>query len=105
MIFKPPSAPLLFWSFLEGKTAPKSQIFKIGLKPKSGLGFFVSEPEVPFFGTWKRALLAKVPVFKRQKIALRVPKQKNKDHFSMPTSPQNGVEHVCFMRLALLGGF
>ena len=23
----------------------------------------------------------------------------------MPTSPQNGVEHVCFMGLALLGGF
>ena len=22
-----------------------------------------------------------------------------------PTSPQNGVEHVCFMQLALLGGF
>ena len=30
--------------------------------------------------------------------------QKNKDHFSMPTSPPNGVEHVCFMRFALLGG-
>ena len=35
-------------------------------------------------------------------MALRVPKQKKEDHFSMPTSPQNGVEHVCFMRLALL---
>ena len=27
---------------------------------KSGLRFFVSAPEVPFFGTWKRALLAKI---------------------------------------------
>ena len=72
---------------------------------KSGLGFFVSAPEVPFFGTWKRAILAKVPVFKCQKMALRAPKQKKRDHFSMPTSPQNGVEHVYFVRLALLGGF
>ena len=29
---------------------------------------------------------------------------KNGDHFLTPTTPQNGVEHVCFMRLALLGG-
>ena len=34
---------------------------------KSGLGFFVSASEVPFFGTWKRALLVKVPIFKCQK--------------------------------------
>ena len=38
-------------------------------------------------------------------MALRVPKQKKQDHFLMPTSPQNGVEQVCFVRLALLGGF
>ena len=38
-------------------------------------------------------------------MALLVPRQKNQDHFLMPTFPQNGVEHVCFMRLALLGGF
>ena len=41
-------------------------------------------------------------------MALRAPKQndaKNQDHFLIPTSPQNGVEHVCFVRLALLGGF
>ena len=47
---------------------------------------------------------AKVPVFSREKMALWVPEQKNGDHFLMPTSPQNGVGHVCFMRLALLGG-
>ena len=71
---------------------------------KSGLVFFDPAPEVPFFGTGKRAILAKVPVLKCQKMALRTPKQKKRDHFSMPTSPQNGVEHICFMRLALLGG-
>ena len=31
------------------------------LELKSGLRFFVSAPEVLLFGTWKRALLAKVP--------------------------------------------
>ena len=67
--------------------------------------FFVSAPEVPFFGTGKRAILAKVPVLKCQKMALRAPKQKNRDHFSTPTSPQNGAELVCFVRLALLGWF
>ena len=72
---------------------------------KSGLGFFVSAPEVPFFGTGKRAILAKVPVLKCQKMALRAPKQKKRDHFSTPTSPQNGAELVCFVRLALLGWF
>ena len=72
---------------------------------KSGLRFFVSAPEVPFFVTWKRALLAKVPVFRCQKMALRVPRQKNRDHFLMPTSPQNDVQHVCFMHLSLLSGF
>ena len=30
---------------------------------------------------------------------------KKGDLFLMPTSPQNGGLHVCFMRLALLGGF
>ena len=30
---------------------------------------------------------------------------KKRDHFFLPTTPQNGVRHVCFMRLALLGGF
>ena len=72
---------------------------------KSGLVFFVFAPEVPFFGTGKRAILAKVPVLKCQKMALRAPKQKNGDHFLTPTTPQNGVEHVSFMRLALMGGF
>ena len=47
----------------------------------------------------------KVPVFMWQKMALRVPKQKNGDHFLVPTSPKNGGLHVCFMRLVLLGGF
>ena len=72
---------------------------------KSGLRFFVSAPKVLFFCALKRAFLPKVPVLTRKKIALRGPKQKNRDHFSMPKSPQNGVEHVCFMRLAFLGGF
>ena len=70
---------------------------------KSGLRFFVSAPEVLFFVTWKRALLAKVPVFKCQKMGLLLPKQKDGDHFLMPTSPQNGELPVCFMRLPLLG--
>ena len=72
---------------------------------KCGLGFFVSAPEVPFFGTSKRAILAKVPVLKCQKMALWAPKQKNRDHFLSPTTPQNGKQHVCFMRIAFLGGF
>ena len=38
-------------------------------------------------------------------MALWAPKQKKRDHFLSPTTPQNGVGHVCFMRLALLGGF
>ena len=65
---------------------------------KSGLVFFVSASEVPFFGTGKRVILAKVPVLKCQKMVLRAPKQKKRDHFSTPTSPQNGAEHVCFVR-------
>ena len=72
---------------------------------KSGLRFFVSASEVPFFGTRKWALTAKVPVFTCKKMALRMPYQKNGDHFIMPTSPQNGDLHVCFINLALLGGF
>ena len=48
---------------------------------------------------------AKVPIFTCQKMALRAPKLKNRDHFLTPTSPQNGVEHVCFVHLALSGGF
>ena len=75
------------------------------LASKSGLRFFVPAPEVPFFGTGKWALLVKVTVFRCQKMAFGVPRQKNRDHFLMSTSPQNGGEHVCFMRLALLGGF
>ena len=51
------------------------------------------------------AKMPKVPVFRCQKMALPSPKQKNGYHFLTPTTPQNGVEHVCFMRLALLGGF
>ena len=42
---------------------------------KSGLGFFVQAPEVPFFCTGKRPFLAKVPVLKCQKIALRAPQK------------------------------
>ena len=67
--------------------------------------FFVSAPKVPFFGTGKRAILAKVPVLKCQKMALWAPKQKKRDHFLLPTTPQNGKQHVCFMRIAFLGGF
>ena len=57
------------------------------------------------YSTANFANLAKVPVFRCQKMALPSPKQKNRDHFLTPTSPQNDVEHVCFMHLALLGGF
>ena len=58
-----------------------------------------------FFGEFfPNVILPKVPVFTWKKMALRVPEQKKRDHFLMPTSPQNGVEHVCFMRFALLGG-
>ena len=35
-------------------------------------------------------LLPKVPVFNCQKMALRVPEQKNGDYFLIVTSPQNG---------------
>ena len=49
--------------------------------------------------------LPKVPVFKCEKMALRMRKQKNGDHFFMPTSPQNDGLHVCFMHSSLLGGF
>ena len=34
-----------------------------------------------------------------------MPGHKNEDHFLMPTTPQNGAEHVCFVRVSLLGGF
>ena len=67
--------------------------------------FFCLGTQMPFFGTWKRLLLPKVPIFKWQKMALPAPRQKNRDHFLTPTSPKNNVEHVCFRRLALLGGF
>ena len=50
-------------------------------------------------------MVTKVPVFKCKKMALRAPKQKNRDHFLSPTTPQNGKQHVCFMRIAFLGGF
>ena len=72
---------------------------------KSGLHFFVSASEVPLFGTWKRALLAKVPIFKCQKMGLLAPESKNGDHFFTQTSPKNGGLHICFVRLSLLGGF
>ena len=68
----------------------KSVLHHIGgmLALKSGLRFFVSAPEVPFSGTWNGALLPKVPVFQRQKIALRAPESKNGDHFLTPTPPK-----------------
>ena len=47
-------------------------------------------------------ILTKVPVLKCQKMALRVPKPKIRDHFLMP---KNGGSNICFMRLALLDGF
>ena len=49
--------------------------------------------------------LPKVPVFRCQKMALWVPIQKNRDHFLMPISPQNGEGLLRFRRLALFGGF
>ena len=43
--------------------------------------------EVPFFSTCKRALLAKVPFFRCQKMAIRAPKSKN--------GLQKPREHYC----------
>ena len=41
-----------------------------------------------FFGTWKRALLAKVPVFMCQKMALRAPGFKNRFQKPCETPPK-----------------
>ena len=35
-------------------------------------------------------------------MGLQAPESKNGDHFFTPTSPQNGDENICFMRLPLL---
>ena len=42
-----------------------------------GLRSEIAALEVPFFGTLEWALLAKVPVFKCRKMALRAPEYKN----------------------------
>ena len=55
-----------------------------------------------FLGTWKWALLAKVPIFRCPKMGFRVPESKNRDHFFTPTSPQNSGVGVCFIHLPLL---
>ena len=58
-----------------------------------------------------QAMLQTLPQKKLQALpqslpqALRWPKQKNGDYFLSPTTPQNGVQHVCFLCLSLLGGF
>ena len=51
-------------------------IFRVCLNYKSGLRILIGVLEVPFFGSQRWALLAKVPVFGPQKMALRVPKPK-----------------------------
>ena len=115
-----------FWPFKSVKRAPngsKNMIFKIWLDTRPKME--THDPNVyptilggvsrgfwtPFLDWGARSAIfwhvktPKVPVFTCQKMALRVPIQKNGDHFLSPTTPQNGVRHVCFMRLALLGGF
>ena len=47
-----------------------------------------------FFGTLKRALLAKVPVFKCQKMALRAPKSKNGLQKPRETPPKMVGRHL-----------
>ena len=69
---------------------------------KSGLGFSIRALENPFLGTWKWALLPKVPIFRCPKMGFGVPESKNWDHFFTPTSPQNGGVGVCFIHLPLL---
>ena len=49
-------------------------IFGKCLNYKSGLRILIGALEVPFFGSQRWALLAKVPVFGPQKMALTVPK-------------------------------
>ena len=52
----------------------------------------------------KTGTFGKSACFQVPKMALRVPQQKNGDHFLMPASPQNGDLHICFVHLSLLGG-
>ena len=51
-------------------------IFGECLNYKSGLSILIGALEVPFFGSQRWALLAKVPVFGPQKMALQVPQSK-----------------------------
>ena len=51
-------------------------IFGECLNYKRGLRILIWPLEVPFFGSQRWALLAKVPVFGPQKMALRVPQSK-----------------------------
>ena len=61
------------------KTLPEAQRTFLGDVGtyKSGLSFFVRAPEVPFLGTSRWTLLAKVPIFGYGKMALRVSGRKN----------------------------
>ena len=112
VIFFGKSALLVFWpcGWENGpkviNTQNKCLFHHFGgmLEAKSGLFFQFRAPEVPFFCTWKRTLLPKVPNFGYQKTVLWVPETKNGDHFFTPTSPQNGGIDICSVRLSLLSG-
>ena len=52
----------------------------------SGLCFCVTASEVPFFCSWKWALLPKLPVLQWPKITVQTPNQKSRNHFLLPTS-------------------
>ena len=99
-----PDIEFAYYTFKSGKWIKQTPTppFWGMLAWKSGLRFWIRALEVPFLGTWKWALLAKVPIFRCPKIGLRVPESKNWDHFFTPTSPQNGGVGVCFIHLPLL---
>ena len=48
-------------------------------------------------------MLPKVPNFRYQKVGLAVHETKNRNHFFMPTLPQNGGLDICVAHLPFLG--
>ena len=74
-----------FWIYLKSGKLPSSDPSIPGL-PSMGSDVCYCWLTAVFFIQlmWKQALFANVPVFKCQKMALRMPKQKNWHHFLMP---------------------
>ena len=70
---------------------------------KSGLRIFVRASEVPFFCTRIWPLLTKVPIFKRPKMALRMPEQKFWDHFYKSNIPQKWWNRLSFQAFTTFG--